>query len=132
MSDYDHESRQRDLAKSLVEAYTLIAKLLEMLPLPISIPPRIEGDWTGEKASAAIIKAEDLVWDLPMASSTQRLISQMCLDWVTGHHFGSFDRMYPAPWRLDIVEYAIARIFGQAALVESRLIVESDQDSHEE
>lgn len=118
---YDHGDRQVELAKGLIAAYTVIAKILTRLPLPIEIPAAMGPEWTGEQAAKALISADDLIRDIPMDERSKGLIIQMILDWLAAHHFGTFDSMLPALWKLDIVEYSLARITGMAELVEEAL-----------
>jgi hypothetical protein len=61
-----------------------------------------------------------------MRIQNRKLISQMSFDWYVANHFGAFDAMQPKVWKLDIVEYALARVAAQALLVENAL--DSDQE----
>lgn len=127
----DHEDRQQEVADLIGAAYTLMAKILGMLPIPISLPERIGGDWNGSDASAALIRSQALFMDLPIGEDTKILLTQMILDWQTAHTFGALDLLQPTDWRLDNAMYAIARLHAQAEIVTEQLTAEPDDPGEE-
>lgn len=120
----DHEDRQQEVADLIGMAYTLITKVLGLLPIPISLPATIGGEWTGSNASNALIRSQGLFMDLPIEEDTKVLLTQMILDWQTAFTFGALDLIQPAVWRLDCAEYAVFRLQAQAEIVTEQLTPE--------
>lgn len=122
----DHDDRRREVAELVAAAYTLIAKVLDLLPIPISLPATIDREWGAGEASAALIRSQGLVIDLPVEEDVKILITQMILDWQVAYTFGALELIQPAVWRLDCVEYAVFRLEAQAEIVTEKLIPEKE------
>lgn len=124
----NHDDRQREIAELVSVAYTLIAKILELLPIPISIPVVIDREWKASEASAALIRSHGLIIDLPVEDEVKMLIYQMILDWQVAFAFGALDHVRPATWRLDCAEYALARLEAQAEVVTEKLTADPERE----
>lgn len=105
----EHEQRHHQAAIDMIGAYALIGKILAMLPLPIGIPPMGEGPYTAE-IYRALIHASEAVQDLPMYPIDKSGVIELVLDWIIGSEWLFSDDEDPAPWKLKIVEFQVARI----------------------
>ncbi|TDD37872.1 hypothetical protein E1287_07395 [Actinomadura sp. KC06] len=113
----DHEDRQREIGEKVILGYLAMVKVLGMLPIPISLPAKIDEEWTGADAAAAIVRSHDMILDLPLAEETKVLLVWMILDWLTALTFGTLDQSHPAVWRLECADYAILRLQAHAEVV---------------
>lgn len=124
----DHENRRREVAELVSIAYTLTAKILDLLPIPISIPVVIDREWGAGEASQALIRSQALVIDLPIEDEVKTLIYQMILDWQVALAFAALDQARPSRWRLDCAEYAVARLEAQAEVVTEKLTAGTESE----
>ncbi|MFB7597242.1 hypothetical protein [Streptomyces sp. NPDC056160] len=121
----DHDSRERFLALSeaVIGAFALIASLLEALPVPVIIPDivRVAEDHGDPKdALLALNRVRAVVEDEPISEFHKRAWEHMLLDWFAAYETLTLVQLAgPAPWRLDVAEFALNRLVTWAEVIEN-------------
>lgn len=115
-----HDERHRSAVVNMISAYTLIMKVLALTPIPIGIAPIMETPYTDE-VYEALIRANEVLRDVPMDAEARQYISEIILDWVIGSEWLLSDEEDPAPWKLDIVRLQVQRIKATADIVVAML-----------
>lgn len=120
------EERFQAAAEMIVTAYALVADYLERLPLPIGIP-EMDGTWDARTALPAVQRVRaDLLPAQPIGRMEASLYERMLIDWLTAYELGALVRLGgPAPWRLDGIETAVARILTATDLLDD---IPDDED----
>ncbi|MGW4950649.1 hypothetical protein [Streptomyces parvulus] len=120
----DHDSRERflALAEAVVGAWAYMAGLLEDLPIPVIIPDLVRMmDEDGDPADAllALNRVRAVIDDEPITEAHKRAFEHMMLDWFAAYEVLTLVKVAgPAPWRLDVVEFALNRLVTWAELIE--------------
>jgi hypothetical protein len=120
----DHDSRERylALAEAVVGAYAYIAGLLEDLPIPVIVPDIVkvaneDGDPTD--VLLALSRVRSVIEDEPISEYHRRAFEHMLLDWFAAYEIITLVKIAgPAPWRLDVVEFALNRLVTWAEVIE--------------
>ncbi|EST24369.1 hypothetical protein [Streptomyces roseochromogenus] len=121
----DHDSRERFLAlgEAVIGAYAYIASLLEDLPIPVIIPDIVQvAEEGGDLADVllALNRVRAVVEDEPISEYHRRAFEHMLLDWFAAYEIITLVRVAgPAPWRLDVVEFALNRLVTWAEVIEN-------------
>lgn len=113
-----------DLVKELGVAYALIAALLRRQPIPMNLPRQADDP-------ALALRSLSLAWELaaeePLPAVTVARIREMITAWAGAYEIAaiavsaSAAPWGPAPWRLRVIEDAIARIRAAAAATDRNL-----------
>ncbi|MGW3442193.1 hypothetical protein [Streptomyces sp. NPDC001076] len=121
----DHDSRERflALAEAVIGAYAYIASLLEDLPIPVIIPDIVqvsEDDGDPADVLLALNRVRGVVEDEPISEYHRRAYEHMLLDWFAAYEIITLVKVAgPAPWRLDVVEFALNRLVTWAEVIEN-------------
>lgn len=121
----DHESRRGNAIIKMIAAYTEIMKTLAILPLPVGLPMLLDTVWA-EEIETGLVRAHEVIRDIPMNEELTFWARQMIVDWLIGSEFLFRDAEDPAPWKLDLVEFQAIRVLGAAQIVVEEL--NSDQE----
>ncbi|MFF9215608.1 hypothetical protein [Streptomyces viridosporus] len=120
----DHDSRERFLmlAEAAVGAYAYLAGLLADLPVPVVIPDLVQAmdsDVEPTECLLALNRARVLIEDEPISEAHKRAYEHMVLDWFAAYEVLALTKMAgPAPWRLDVVEFALNRMVTWIEVIE--------------
>ncbi|PZG08914.1 hypothetical protein [Nonomuraea aridisoli] len=128
MNDESDRRRQlAELAVALLGTYTLIRRLLALLPIPINLPSA-EGElFDGETFDAdvaleGIERARALITDLPLDHLTVNMIGTLLLEWGTARDLLLMAEIVgPDQHRLDAIKFALMRLAHLASAVEEEL-----------
>ncbi|MBA9005979.1 hypothetical protein [Thermomonospora cellulosilytica] len=121
----DHERRHLVAEDQLLIAYGVIMRVLAALPLPIKIPSA--ANIHGDHVHHSLLRAYDLIGDIPMKDSTREVIREMVLDWVIAEEIVEDDGKYPARWKLDLADTQHARILAAADQAKVELELPSEE-----
>lgn len=123
MADHDNRERYLALAEATIGAYAFIASLLEDLPIPVIIPDIVQvADDGGDPGDAllALNRVRTVIEDEPISQYHQRAFEHMLLDWFAAYEIITLVKIAgPAPWRLDVVEFALNRLVTWAEVIEN-------------
>ncbi|MDX3068238.1 hypothetical protein PV518_39805 [Streptomyces sp. ND04-05B] len=123
MADHDSRERYLALAEAVIGAYAYMAGLLEDLPLPVLIPDIVQvADDGGDPTEVllALDRVRAVVQDEPISEFHQRAFEHMILDWFAAYEIITLVKVAgPAPWRLDVVEFALNRLVTWAEVIEN-------------
>ncbi|MGI5196561.1 hypothetical protein ACQEVY_23415 [Streptomyces sp. CA-288835] len=121
MADHDNTERYLALAEAVVGAFAYVASLLEDLPLPITVPDLVQaGEGEPTKVLVGLNRARTLIADEPISHGHKRAFERMMLDWFAAYETLALVRLAgPAPWRLDVAEYALERLVTWIEMIEN-------------
>ncbi|MER7930504.1 hypothetical protein ABTY96_46600 [Streptomyces sp. NPDC096057] len=123
MADHDSRERYLALAEATIGAYAFIASLLEDLPVPVIVPDIAQvADDDGDPADVllALNRVRAVIEDEPISDYHRRAYEHMLLDWFAAYDVISLVKAAgPAPWRLDVVEFALNRLVTWAEVIEN-------------
>jgi hypothetical protein len=120
----DHDSRERflALAEAIVGAFAHIAGLLDDLPIPVTIPDIVQMSEDGADPTDALLaldRVRAVVADEPISEYHKRAYEHMILDWFAAYEILTLTQVAgPAPWRLDVVEFALNRLVTWIEVIE--------------
>lgn len=119
MADHDKE-RFLMLAEAAVGAYAYVAGLLADLPVPIVLPDLVQAvDGEPTECLMALSRARQLIEDEPIEEDHKRAYEHMVLEWFAAYEILALTKLAgPAPWRLDVVEYALNRLMSWIEMIE--------------
>ncbi|MET9815310.1 hypothetical protein [Streptomyces sp. NPDC006355] len=120
MADHDSKERFLMLAEAAVGAYAYVAGLLADLPVPITLPDLVQAvDGEPTECLMALSRARVLIEDEPIEEAHKRAYEHMVLDWFAAYEILALTKMAgPAPWRLDVVEFALNRLVTWIEMIE--------------
>lgn len=114
MSDEGRTGRFRGSVLRLIVMYKVMAKLFAELPVPISLPESPLTEAASEIGLLALDRAQrHLIPDLPVTDEAKYMLQQVVLEWLTAWEMSMLLRdggFTKAPWRLEVLEYALDRM----------------------
>jgi len=118
----DHDSRERflALAEATVGAFAYMAALLEELPVPVVVPDLVLAvDDEPTEVMLGLNRARTLIEDEPISDRHKRAYEHLVLDWFAAYETLALVKLAgPAPWRLDVVEFALQRFMTWVEVIE--------------
>ncbi|MFD5266740.1 hypothetical protein [Streptomyces sp. NPDC058335] len=120
MADHDRD-RFLALMEGIIGAWAYMQGLFEDLPLPVTLPAFEARDDEDGPATAllALNRVRQLIQDEPIPDRDKRAYEHMVLDWFAAYEMLVLTKMAgPAPWRLDVVEFAVNRFVTWVELIE--------------
>ncbi|MFF8656810.1 hypothetical protein [Streptomyces huasconensis] len=128
MADHDDE-RTAYLMEATLGATYLVRLLLADLPIPVVIPEIAEEGSLNTEAILSLDRARALIDDEPISHHAKVAHRDMILEWFTAYEILVLREIAgPAPWRLDIAEYALERLFAIAEMIEDGTVEDIDTD----
>ncbi|MFE2046377.1 hypothetical protein ACFXAZ_36745 [Streptomyces sp. NPDC059477] len=121
MADHDKE-RFLALAEGMVGVYAYIAGLLKDLPIRIVIPDLVkvmDDDRDPKDLLLALNRVRAAIQDEPISETHKRAFEHLVLDWFAAYEMLALVKLAgPAPWRLDVVEFALNRCVTWIEVIE--------------
>jgi hypothetical protein len=113
MSD-ESEREIQTLGIALLTVYTLISRVCELLPIPITLPD-FDGDVLhGPEMISAVTRVTELVEDEPISEDLQAGLWGGCLHWLSAAHL--FSRFMQTGEHVVSLEIRINLVTGADAL----------------
>lgn len=132
MADHDDE-RATYLMEATLGATFHIRELLGDLPIPVVVPRIVTETGVEPEAILSLNRARTLIDDEPISESAKISYKDLILEWFTAYEILVLRNIAgPAPWRLDIAEYALTRLSVVAEMIENGDVeIEEEDDSDE-
>ncbi|MBA9005978.1 hypothetical protein [Thermomonospora cellulosilytica] len=127
--DDSFEEKFERLKVELAATYTLLARLLSRLPIPIGIPP-LEEEWDPEEAIEVLARTRtSLLGPQPIEDWPRGLIDEAVLMWLTAYEVGNTMVIgAPDPWKYDAVSRVLMRVISLADAAARELGFELDSE----
>ncbi|WP_282795168.1 hypothetical protein [Streptomyces sp. CC224B] len=120
MADHDEEERTTILMEATLGATYLVREFLAELPIPVVVPELVTETTMAPEAVLSLNRARALIDDEPISEHAKIVYRDLILEWFTAYEILVLRKIAgPAPWRLDIAEYALERFGALAELIES-------------
>ncbi|MBC9730689.1 hypothetical protein H8R17_40165 [Streptomyces sp. TRM68367] len=110
------------LKEAALGMYAYMQALFEELPLPVTVPdlePSGDDEDAPAKALLSLNRVRQLIEDEPISERHKRSFEHMVLDWFAAYEMLVLTELAgPAPWRLDVVQFALVRMTTWIEVIE--------------
>lgn len=105
-----------------------LREFLADLPIPVVVPSLVTEGEQAREAFLSLNRARTLIDDEPISDAAKAAHKDLILKWLTAYEMVVLLEIAgPAPWRLDLVEYALARSTALSMVITSGEAEELDE-----
>lgn len=108
--DYpDRDDLLAEVTLKLVTAFGFVIKALQLLPIPIEVPATVS-PYLGGDLEATLVRALDLLGDVPMDAAHREEIRAMVIDWMTAADYLFQAEEHFERWKIEFITTQVTRV----------------------